>query len=659
MKRTLKLIPLVCMIIMAIFGAGTAYTSAQSSDGQITIVFTHDIHDHLLPFSLEKNGVIKEYGGLARIQTAINMEREKDPDLLLVDAGDFSMGTLFQTIFAEAAPGLSLLGQMNYDAVTLGNHEFDYRAEGLADCLNAARENNPRLPELLTGNIVFPVDKEGQLSASLTKLQKAMQDYPAREYIVLERNNTRIGIFALMGKEAASNAPMAEVEFTDPIEAAQRITKVLQEQEKVDLILCLSHSGTSDDEKSSEDEILASQVPAIDVIISAHSHTRLNEPIIINDTIICSTGEYGENLGLLRIKNDQKGKWLLSDYRLLPVDESLMADPAITARLNEFRQRIETDYLAEMGMSFAQVLAYSPFSFLPAAEIGEKHAEEPLANLISDAYIYAVKIAEGSNYEPLAAAVVPSGTIRGSLLQGDITVADVYAISSLGIGPDKKSGYPIISVYLTGKELKTACEVDASVAPLMKPAQLYIAGMTYSFNPHRMIFNKVTSAALLKHDGSREEIDDNRLYRVAAGLYSAQMLSVVGEKSFGLLSIVPKDKQGRPIENFEEHIIKDLTGGTDREIKEWAAIAAYLGSFSADEDVPQIPLYYSKTQGRKMVIDDNSFSAVYSQPNHIAITIYIVVAILVILMIYLVLTIIKKRRDKARVEYEGKTDYEG
>ena len=123
MKRTLKLIPLVCMIIMAIFGAGTAYTSAQSSDGQITIVFTHDIHDHLLPFSLEKNGVIKEYGGLARIQTAINMEREKDPDLLLVDAGDFSMGTLFQTIFAEAAPGLSLLGQMNYDAVTLGNQD--------------------------------------------------------------------------------------------------------------------------------------------------------------------------------------------------------------------------------------------------------------------------------------------------------------------------------------------------------------------------------------------------------------------------------------------------------------------------------------------------------------------------------------------------------
>jgi hypothetical protein len=90
--------------------------------------------------------------------------------------------------------------------------------------------------------------------------------------------------------------------------------------------------------------------------------------------------------------------------------------------------------------------------------------------------------------------VVPSGTIRGTFLKGNITVADAFAVSSLGIGPDKKAGYPLISVYLTGRELKTACEVDASVAPLMKPAQLYIAGMTYTFNPHRLMFNKVTSA---------------------------------------------------------------------------------------------------------------------------------------------------------------------
>ena len=106
----------------------------------------------------------------------------------------------------------------------------------------------------------------------------------------------------------------------------------------------------------------------------------------------------------------------------------------------------------------------------------------------------------------------------------------------MGIGPDKRSGYPLLSVYLTGKELKTACEVDASVAPLMRPAQLYMSGLTYTFNPHRIIFNKVTDAALLKPDGSREEIEDDKLYRVAAGLYSAQMLSIVGENLWTAVS---------------------------------------------------------------------------------------------------------------------------
>lgn len=644
MKRLLKKISLILVFILVITTMNVTGSLAEKEASNLTIIFTHDLHDHILPFALEKDGEIQEYGGYARIQSAINIEKAKDPNLILLDAGDFSMGTLFQTIYAQEAPGLSLLGQMGYDATTFGNHEFDFRAQGLADSLNATRNKNTELPELLVSNITFPEDENSKMTESLSNLQKAMLDYGTKEYLILERGGKKIGVFGLIGYEAASNAPMAEVEFTDPIESADRIVKILEDKEKVDIIICLSHSGTSLNKDKSEDEILAQEVPGIDVIISGHSHTKLAKPIIINQTIICSTGEYGENIGILKLKEGSGGNWQLENHQLLQINDKLPIDSNIMTSIEKYKQKVQTDYLDKMGMTFDQVLAYSPYSFLPASEIGIKHAEEPLANLITDAYIYAVKKAEGQDYEPVAVAVVPSGTIRGSFVKGNITVADAYVVSSLGIGPDQNSGYPLLSVYLTGKELKTACEVDASVAPIMPSAQLYMSGMSYTFNPNRLIFNKVTQASLQKADKSLEIIDDNKLYRVVAGLYSAQMLSIVGEKSFGILSLVPKTKEGVPIVDFEEHIIRDLNGDNNGEIKEWEAIAEYLQSFEIKDGIPQIPLYYSQTQGRKIITDDNAIPAVYGNPNNIAIVVYLIIALVLLIIIFIGYKMVKRRR---------------
>src|SRR5690606_32711819 len=103
-----------------------------------SILFTHDLHDNLYPHKIEENGKIVTVGGYARLATAIEEERNKHEQTILVDAGDFSMGTLFQTIFSRHSPTLRLMGELRYDAVTLGNHEFDFRAAGLADSLMAA-----------------------------------------------------------------------------------------------------------------------------------------------------------------------------------------------------------------------------------------------------------------------------------------------------------------------------------------------------------------------------------------------------------------------------------------------------------------------------------------------------------------------------------------
>lgn len=649
LKRLFKGFFCILLTLIMVLSFNLPKACAEKNKKAVTILFTHDMHDHVLPFNIEQNGKTEQLGGYARLKSAIQEEKKSDPDLLLVDAGDFSMGTLFQTIYTSDAPELRIMGQMGYDVTTFGNHEFDFRADGLADSLNAAKNSGDKLPQIVASNIIFPKDENGNLSKSLTNLKQTMGNYGVKDYTIIERNGIKIGVFGLMGKEADSCAPMAEVKFDDAVKNAKDIVNTLKQKEKADLIICLSHSGTSEKKSESEDEILAKKVPDIDVIISGHSHTKLDKPIIVGKTIIASCGEYCENLGTMHISQDPNKGWNLDDYNLKQIDNSFEDDMQISQTINGFKGTVQEKYLNNFGLKFDEVLAYSPFNFVPTADIGKKHAEDPLGNLITDAYIYAVKKAEGPNYEPVAMAVTPSGTIRNSFVKGNITVSDAFNVSSLGVGADKIAGYPLISVYLTGKELKTTCEVDASISPLMPTAQLYMSGLNFTFNPKRFILNKVTNSTLEKADGSLEEIDDEKLYRVVAGLYSAQMLSVVGEKSHGILSIVPKDKDGKPITDYERQIIVDNYSGHNNEVKEWLAVAEYLKSFDKVNDVAQVPERYNKMLGRKVVDNSTNIAALLGSPNSIALTAYAIIAAIIIIILIIVMTAKHKKRKKESI----------
>ena len=139
------------------------------------------------------------------------------------------------------------------------------------------------------------------------------------------------------------------------------------------------------------------------------------------------------------------------------------------------------------------------------------------------------------------------------------------------------------------------------MTPIMPAAQLYMGGMSYSFNTHRMFFNRVVKTQLLEapfvmdfKGGALDEIDDSRLYRVITGMYSAQMLGTVKDKSMGLLSLEPKMADGSPVTDFNDCILRDEDGN---EIKEWYALAAYLQSFGEDG----VPERYGQPDGRKQV----------------------------------------------------------
>lgn len=619
----------------------------EQKEKEVNVVFTHDLHSHLESFYLEEEGEEKIVGGFARMMTYLQEKRGQEGELLFLDGGDFSMGTLYQTVYESQASELRMLGYLGVDATTFGNHEFDYRSQGLANMLEAATDSGDLIPPLVVCNIDWKATLEGAQAEDGALLQKAFEAYGVQPYIMLEKSGVKIAVIGVFGEDALACAPTCALSFRDSVEAVKETVKEIQEQEEADMIVCVSHSGTWEEEKKSEDERLAKGVPELDLIISGHTHSILAEPIVHGDTAIVSTGEYGARIGSLRMVEKENGRWAVEDYQLTLLDDSYESDEKTAEKIETLGETIDSEYLAQFGYTKDQVLAHNPWEFTKINGLGEILQEETLGNILADSYLYTVNHSDTGDENPADVAVIPSGCIRDTFHKNkDITVADAFQTLSLGIGPDGVPGYPLVSVYLTGKELKTVAEVDASISPMMSTAQLYSSGLTYTVNPNRMVMNKVTDVRLQDVEGKVQDLEDDKLYRLVADLYSGQMLGAVTEQSHGILSVVPKDAQGNEIaiEDLEDYIIY----AKGRELKAWECVARYLDSFEKEGEDSQIPEYYNRTHDRKVIEDDKSFGAVMKNPNSIAVTVFCIGAGVVILVIILILVIVRKVRKKKK-----------
>ena len=648
MKKRSSLLLALLLIVLCVPGPEARSLSA---DFETTILFTHDLHSHFLPQSTEDGG---ESGGYARLKTAIGRERAQHPDALLVDGGDFSIGSLIQTLYTTQAAELRTMGALGYDAVTLGNHEFDHTGAGLAQMLNAAADSGDRLPALVEANYV-PAPENPDRDAILA----AMDRYGAQETMLLERGGVTYGIFGLMGVDSHDCAPTSGFVLEDMAQAAKRCVESLEAQ-GAEFILCLSHSGT--EAGKGEDYELAKAVEGIDVILSGHTHTTLAEPIVVNGTYIVSAGPYCQNLGSITLEK-RDGSLRLTDYRLIPIDGTLPDDPDTAALVEGWKAQVGETYLKRYGLTYDQVLASSDFDLsTPRSGVQEGNA---LGELVADAFLYAanaVDQAAGREYQTTV-AVTADGVLRAPLAAGDITVSQAFDVLSMGVGGDGASGFPLVAVYLTGAELRDALEVDASVTPIMPAAQLYCAGIQYSFNTHRMFFNRVTDALLYEETlrtepalsigsgGSQgeygytvtqvdtvfSEIDDSRLYRVVTGMYSAQMLGTVKGKSMGLLSLEPKMADGTPVTDFNDCILRDENGS---EIKEWYALATYLQALGA------VPGKYSAPDGRKTVSRSWSPAELLRAPNWITLLALAAALLFTIAVVFAIRAVIRRGRSR-------------
>lgn len=610
----------------------------------VDIVFTHDTHSHLNTFTTMVDGLETELGGFARMNTLIEAQRAQNPDTLVIDGGDFSMGTLIQTVFETQAAELRMLGYLGCDVTTLGNHEFDYRSKGLANMLTNAQASGDAVPAMVVCNVDWDTMEAEGLTEGQQRLKDAFAAYGVSDYTVLEKGDVDIAVVGVFGKDALACAPTCELKFEDPIEAVKQTVADIKANEDVDMIVCVSHSGTWEDESKSEDELLAKAVPDLDLILSGHTHTEIEEPIQHGSTYVVSCGEYGKNLGELTLTQQADGRWAMSAYELIPITSDIAVHAATQQTIDSFMDTVDTDYLARFGYTKDQVLAENDIVFSTQKGLENIHEEHNLGDIIADAYVYAVENAADYDGVPVDLAVVPSGTVRDTYARGDITVEQVFNSFSLGIGADGVPGYPLISVYLTGREIRTAAEIDASVSDFMTTARLYCSGLNFTYNPHRLLLNKVTDVCL-EDDGQRVALEDDKLYRIVADLYSGQMLSAVTDMSYGILAIVPKYADGTPITDFEDVIITE----NGRELKAWDSIARYMASFSdTDGDgIANVPAYYSTTHGRKLVDTSRSPLALLKNPNKFT-AVYAGLLAVAVLLIVLIVLLIRKLVKKAR-----------
>lgn len=570
MKKTAAII-ISCTLAVMPLGAQTGK--------KITIIHTNDLHSRLTgyapelaysPLSVNDDATV---GGFSRIASVINSEREKAGGVsLVVDAGDFLMGTLFQALEPSTGFQLRLMKEMGYDAVCMGNHEFDFGPGTLAQILNSSRDGG-EIPPLLLGNAVFSDE-----DAADDELSKLFDKGIVKRSFILERDGIKVGFFSLMGAVADENAAYAPpVTFSKQVKTARKLASELR-KEGSDIIICLSHSGVSEGKKGNwegEDIVLARKVKDIDVVISGHTHTRLEKPVMVKGKVVVQTGEYGKNVGVLTLELNE-GNIVIDDYRLIPVDDKIAGDETVHDAIMKQKELVTEKILSPIGMDYDRPLAEASF-ILECNEQGDV-AGSNLGPLVADAIHGYVNshVTGGTDV-----SMVAVGVIRDRIVPGLQSAPDIFRIMSMGKGDDNIPGYPLSKVFVTGRELKSILEILMMAGKSTPSNYCYYSGMRADYDPGKGLLRKIQKITILKSDGTQKVVDFSKknktLYAITANSYMLEFVGIIKKMSKGLINVVPKDAGGNPVKDMK-NMVMDFDSGKEgiQEGKEWLAIIELL-----------------------------------------------------------------------------------
>jgi len=431
-KKILSLI-LVLAVVFS-FGSFAAETGTD-----ITIVHINDTHAKV--FEGKYDGM-----GLAKVAEKVDALRAENPNTLLLDAGDSFHGTTFATL-EEGASVVKLMNAMKYDALAAGNHDFNYGQDRLIELADMAD---------------FPV-----LGANVKKDGQAVLE----SYVIKEFDGVKVGIFGLSSPETAYKTHPDNVKgitFENPVDTAKSMVAELEG--KVDVIVALAHVGI-DEETVVKSTDIAMEVPGIDLIIDGHSHTDLEEGMIVNDVLIVSSGEYSKNIGIVDL-TVMDGKVTAKSAKLFNKKEAadMEGSAEVTALINEIKDEQE---------KITSVVVSSTKSVLDGERGQVRTGETNLGNLVADAMI---------NESGADIAITNGGGIRASIQVGEITKGDVITVLPFG-------NY-IVTKEVVGSDIKAAIENGVDSYPGAKGAFPHVAGIEYTIDANLPAGARVTSITM-------------------------------------------------------------------------------------------------------------------------------------------------------------------
>jgi len=574
---------------------GSDTVTVKAKGEKFTILQTSDIHHHASgfgPFNDYTSDVLGDdcvRGGYARLATLIGQIKAAQAaagiDVLLLDSGDFVMGTTYDLTATDPIM-LKFFQTMGYDAITLGNHDFDWSPDGLAMLLSGALGS----PEgftvpVLGSNTVTDLVDTGDDSIELLMalgviVNKKVIDLP---------DGLKVGLLGLMGPDADQKAPVASpIAFDHDYAFIQRCVDDLRTNDRVDLVIVLSHGGVEPDGTGNDVDI-AENVTGIDIIASGHYHTATDDAIIKggSNSIIFSPGAYGEWLSRLDFTYSKNlGRIIGYEFTLIPVDDTIIGNPVVQGMVDSYHTAMNAS-LSPLGIQLGTPVSTTSFDLemVPLQVTG-------LGSLCADSVRNVANALAPLNFpgSPVDLGIVSSGVIRDPIYQGNsgvITFSDVYNCLPLGISPYQTSppGYPLMHAYLTGLEIYTVCEVGLSLSQIVdSDYYLNFSGIKIDYSPAGApTFNGVQAVYLYAPDdlfceGNANFIDPTdpgKLYHVVVDLYGLQMLNVLAAYGFPL---APKNAAGGPIypADYINFRIDADPGPGFQELKEWMALLNYL-----------------------------------------------------------------------------------
>ncbi|MCO5231388.1 MAG: 5'-nucleotidase C-terminal domain-containing protein [Chitinophagales bacterium] len=574
---------------------------------KFTILNTSDEHSTLNPIPLTdylKSVPNPTLGGFARLATKVQQIRQEkgDEPVVLLSSGDIMGGSPFAWLILEKKSfEIEIMQKIGYQAMTIGNHEFDYGPDGLSNYLSrAGYEHSQPNMDVIISNLNIPD------SLHLKKIKIL----PYKIYSL--SNGVKLGVFGIQGASSFKLAPSAgDVTIFDQFEVGNQTVEKLR-KEGADVIAMLSHSGIE------EDREMAKKIKGIDIILGGHDHIQTPEPIYVNNTIIVHPSYYLQYVGQLNLSFDTESKKVkllnneLGKEYLQKLDDSVKEDSTIAAIVQEatteLNQFINTYSGGKLGEISDNIIT-SKFNVKKDADF----KETTIGNFVTDAMrIIGSKITK----DKVDIAIQGNGVIRADIITGTLdstkekfALYDLLTTVGLGKGPNNTAGYPMVSSYLTENEIFNLLEVTAMLSQVYGDMFfLQFSGLKYTYDPGKAMWMKipfintpipankaVKSVFLYTGDGVQDNSDNyielhrggDRLFHVVTDYYVAQFLPMVG-KVLPKLEIKFKDKNKKVI-TLEESVVHQDNGS---EYKIWQAVAEYA------QELKNMPDTYAATQNR-------------------------------------------------------------